>query len=80
MFVVPDEFPASRRELDMDPGADAVVAINSTYTADPEMGKVMAEKDFRRALSLAINRDQIKESVFLGLGEARQSIVAGEAP
>ena len=57
-------------------GADAVIAINSTYTADPEMGKVMAEKDFRRALSLAINRDQIKESVFLGLGEARQGVPA----
>ncbi|MGE0417195.1 MAG: ABC transporter substrate-binding protein [Acetobacteraceae bacterium] len=57
-------------------GADAVVAINSTYTADPVMGKVMAEKDFRVALSLAINRDQIKESVFLGLGEARQGVPA----
>jgi len=57
-------------------GADAVIAINSTYTADPEMGKVMANKDFRIALSLAINRDQIKESVFLGLGEARQGVPA----
>jgi peptide/nickel transport system substrate-binding protein len=57
-------------------GADAVVAINQTYTADPEMGKVMATKDFRIALSVAINRDQIKESVFLGLGEARQGVPA----
>ena len=36
----------------------------------------MANKDFRIALSLAINRDQIKESVFLGLGEARQGVPA----
>ena len=57
-------------------GADAVIAINQTYTADPEMGKVMAHKDFRVALSLAINRDQIKESVFLGLGEPRQPVPA----
>jgi len=57
-------------------GADAVIAINQTYAADPEMGKVMANKDFRIALSLAINRDQIKESVFLGLGEPRQPIPA----
>ena len=57
-------------------GADAVIAINQTYTADPVMGKVMANKDFRIALSLAINRDQIKESVFLGLGEARQGVPA----
>jgi peptide/nickel transport system substrate-binding protein len=57
-------------------GSDAVIAINQTYTADPEMGKVMAQKDFRVALSLAINREQIKESVFLGLGEPRQPVPA----
>ena len=57
-------------------GADAVIAINQTYTADPVMGKVMANRDFRVALSLAINREQIKESVFLGLGEPRQGVPA----
>jgi peptide/nickel transport system substrate-binding protein len=36
----------------------------------------MAQKDFRVALSLAINREQIKESVFLGLGEPRQPVPA----
>ena len=57
-------------------GSDAVVAFNTTYTADPVIGKLMAAKDFRVALSLAINRDQIKDSVFLGLGEARQGVPA----
>jgi peptide/nickel transport system substrate-binding protein len=57
-------------------GSDAVVAINSTYTADPVIGKLLANKDFRIALSYAINRDEIKESVFLGLGEARQPVPA----
>jgi peptide/nickel transport system substrate-binding protein len=57
-------------------GADAVIALNQTYKVDPVMGKVMANKDFRVALSLAINRDQIKESVFLGLGEPRQGVPA----
>ena len=57
-------------------GADAVIAINQTYMADPVMGKVMANTDFRKALSLAINREQIKESVFLGLGEPRQGVPA----
>ncbi|MBV9251303.1 MAG: ABC transporter substrate-binding protein [Acetobacteraceae bacterium] len=57
-------------------GSDAVVAFNTTYTADPEIGKLMATKDFRIALSYAVNRDQIKESVFLGLGEARQGVPA----
>jgi peptide/nickel transport system substrate-binding protein len=57
-------------------GADAVVMFNQTYKADPEIAKAMATKDFRVALSHAINRDQIKESVFLGLGEARQGVPA----
>jgi len=57
-------------------GADAVVAFNTTYVADPVLGKLMATKDFRVALSIAVNRDQIKESVFLGLGEPRQGVPA----
>ena len=57
-------------------GSDAVVAFNTTYTADAVLGKLLATKDFRIALSYAINRDEIKESVFLGLGEARQAVPA----
>ncbi|MEJ0016969.1 MAG: ABC transporter substrate-binding protein [Acetobacteraceae bacterium] len=57
-------------------GSDAVIAFNTTYKSDPEIGKLMATRDFRIALSLAINRDQIRESVFLGLGEARQAVPA----
>jgi peptide/nickel transport system substrate-binding protein len=57
-------------------GSDAVVGFNMTYKADPEIGKLIGTKDFRVALSLAINREQIKESVFLGLGEARQGVPA----
>ena len=55
-------------------GADAVVMLNQTYRGDADLGKLMATKEFRVALSHAINRDQIKESVFLGLGEARQGV------
>jgi peptide/nickel transport system substrate-binding protein len=61
-------------------GSDAVIAINTTYTADPVIGKLMATKDFRIALSYAINRDEIKESVFLGLGDARQAVPAPTSP
>jgi peptide/nickel transport system substrate-binding protein len=57
-------------------GADAVINFNMTYNADPEIGKLIRTKDFRVALSIAINRDEIKESVFLGLGEARQGVPA----
>jgi peptide/nickel transport system substrate-binding protein len=57
-------------------GADAVVAFNQSYKADPEIARLLASKDFRVALSYAVNRDQIKESVFLGLGEPRQGVPA----
>jgi peptide/nickel transport system substrate-binding protein len=57
-------------------GADAVVAFNQTYKGDPDIAKLLATKDFRIAMSHAINRDEIKESVFLGLGEARQGVPA----
>lgn len=61
-------------------GADAVVMFNQTYKADPEMGRLMATKDFRIAMSYAINRDQIRESAFLGLGESRQGVPAPGHP
>ncbi|MCC7045787.1 MAG: ABC transporter substrate-binding protein [Alphaproteobacteria bacterium] len=57
-------------------GSDAAIQFNATYKADPEIGKMLASKEFRIAMSLAINREQIKESVFLGLGEARQGVPA----
>ncbi|HEY7141099.1 MAG TPA: ABC transporter substrate-binding protein [Methylomirabilota bacterium] len=57
-------------------GSDAVVAFNQSYKADPEIAKLLASKDFRVALSYAINRTQIKESAFLGLGEPRQGVPA----
>jgi peptide/nickel transport system substrate-binding protein len=61
-------------------GADADVTFNETYTKDPDLGKVLQNRDFRIAMSYAINRNQIKESAFLGLGEARQPVAAPWSP
>lgn len=55
-------------------GFDAGVIFNQTYAKDPELGKLMANKDFRIAMSLAINRKQINESAFLGTGQPRQGV------
>ncbi len=55
-------------------GSDAIVAINSTYTADPVLGRLLATKDFRVALSYAINRDEIKE---FGVSGSRRGTPAG---
>ncbi len=55
-------------------GADADIIFNQTYTKDADAGKLMANKDFRIAMSYAINRKQIQESAFLGTGEPRQPV------
>jgi len=55
-------------------GQDAGVVFNQTYAKDPELGKLMANKDFRIAMSQAINRKQINESAFLGTGQPRQGV------
>ena len=57
-------------------GSDATVFINQTYTGDAELGELLATRDFRVALSLGIDRDEIRESAFLGLGEVRQAVPA----
>jgi peptide/nickel transport system substrate-binding protein len=57
-------------------GSDAIIAFNQTYENDPIVGELLRTQDFRVALSYAIDREQIKESVFLGLGEARQAVPA----
>lgn len=61
-------------------GGDAEVFFNTTYTKDEDLGKLMREKDFRIALSYAIDRKEIQESAFLGLGEPRQGVAAPGHP
>lgn len=49
-------------------GADTAIQINLSYVADPEIAKWLQTADFRRALSLGIDRDQLNETFWLGLG------------
>jgi len=55
-------------------GSDAVVMLNQTWEGPESV--VLQNKDFRIALSHAIDREAIKELAFLGLGEARQGVPA----
>ena len=55
-------------------GADADISFNQTYAKDADLGKLMQTKDFRVAMSYAINRSKIQETAFLGLGEPRQPV------
>ncbi len=55
-------------------GSDAVVMFNQTWQG-PE-GELFRNKQFRIALSHAIDREAIKELAFFGLGESRQGVPA----
>ena len=49
-------------------GSDAALQFNQSYEADPEIAKFLTNKDFRHALSLGIDRDQLNETFWLGVG------------
>lgn len=55
-------------------GSEAVIMFNQTWTG-PEV-EMFRNKNFRIALSYAIDREAIKELAFLGIGEARQGVPA----
>ncbi len=49
-------------------GADFLLQVNQSFNADPEIRKWLTSADFRRALSLGIDRDQLNETFWLGVG------------
>ena len=49
-------------------GSDSQLVFNLAYKADAEVAKWIAVADFRRALSIAIDRDQLNQAFWLGLG------------
>ena len=61
-------------------GADGAMQINLSYDADPEIAKWLKTADFRRALSMGIDRDAINEIVFLGIGTPGSAVVAETSP
>jgi peptide/nickel transport system substrate-binding protein len=54
----------------IDPSDSEGMALffNMSYDGDPELAKWIGRADFRRALSLGIDREQLNETFFLGLG------------
>ena len=55
-------------------GADPMILPNLDQR-DPVLRELLRTTDFRRALSVAINRDEINQIVYLGLGVPRQATV-----
>ena len=60
-------------------GADPLIMININCP-DPVLRKIFENDKFRKALSLAINREEINELCYLGMGEPRQASIISGAP
>lgn len=51
-------------------GSDVAIHIGNAYSGDAEIAKWLRNKDFRHALSMGIDRAQLNEAFWLGLGTA----------
>jgi peptide/nickel transport system substrate-binding protein len=69
LAVVVDNQNRGGYKVSLDPEAAGIgIALNLAYEEDPEIGEWIRNVDFRRALSLAVDRAQINEALFLGTG------------
>ena len=57
-------------------GTDLGMRVNLGFKGDPEIGALLADTNFRRALSLGIDRREINETLMLGLGRPSASVPA----
>ncbi len=55
-------------------GSDVAFALNQVHP-DPAVQEIFGDVRFRQALSVAVNRDEINELVFLGQGVPRQATI-----
>ena len=58
--------------------SDLGIRVNLSYAKDPEIGALLGDVNFRRALSLAIDREEINETFMLGQGLPTASVPAPE--
>ena len=63
-----------------DIGCDACLFVNQTYDADPEIAIWLRNRDFRIALSHGIDREQLNEAFWLGLGTPGSQVLAESSP
>jgi peptide/nickel transport system substrate-binding protein len=63
-----------------DYGGDLIIKFNMTYDKDPEIAKWFHNRDFRRALAIAINREQINEIFWLGTSAPRSVVPVDSNP
>jgi peptide/nickel transport system substrate-binding protein len=61
-------------------GSDSLIYFNLAYTQDAEIRKWLQNVDFRRALSIGIDRGQLNEAFWLGLGVPGSQVPAAIVP
>jgi len=61
-------------------GCDMALFFNMSFEADSEIAKWFNAADFRRALALGINRDQVNEAFWLGTGTPGSVVPAETNP
>lgn len=59
---------------------DFLLRLNLAYDKDKVIGDLVRNVDFRRALSLGIDRNQINQTFFLGTAVATSAMVADDSP
>jgi peptide/nickel transport system substrate-binding protein len=74
---------ANNYKVYLDPGTygtDMQIAFNHSYEKDPELARWIGNTDFRRALSLAIDRDELNQIFWLGIGQPRTIVPSDDNP
>jgi peptide/nickel transport system substrate-binding protein len=61
-------------------GSDTALHVNQSYDADEEIAKWLRTKEFRNALSLGIDRAQLQETFWLGVGTAGNVVPSEDLP
>lgn len=64
--------------LDPFSGSDLGVRINLAYSQDAEIGALLRTPQFRRGLSLGVDRDAINETFMLGMGRPSSAVPVPE--
>lgn len=54
--------------------------LNQAWNADPVIGELIHTRDFRKALSMGLDRETIKETFLQGMGEARAFVPSKGTP
>ena len=61
-------------------GSDTTLQVNTSFKADPEIAKWLTNADFRRALSMGVDRNQLNETFFLGVGTPGSAVPGEDSP